>query len=192
MLEKEITMEEPEGMPREYIKCKAELRSPGTDWELSWSLSRLKGLGSDATSFLWKLLHCILPTEERLSRILPNSSPSCKFCSEQVSADLEHCFFYCNLTRTVGTQVLNLCLTFCPGITPSQVLRLELHVDQTKETPIIWIVTQFLMNIWQARVKGKKPDLFKVRSDLESKVNLLRETRYNNMSLMITEMLKNL
>ena len=49
-------------------KCKAELRSPGTDWELSWSLSRLKGLGSEATSFLWKLLHCILPAEERLSR----------------------------------------------------------------------------------------------------------------------------
>ena len=192
MLEKEITMEEPEGMPRQYIKCKAELRSPGTDWELTWSLSRQKGLGSDATSFLWKLLHCILPTEERLSRILPNSSPSCKFCSVQVSANLEHCFFYCNLTKTVGTQVLNLCQTFCPGITPSQVLRLELHVDQTEETPIVWVVTQFLMNIWEARVKGKMADLFKVRSDLESKVNLLRETRYNNMSLVITEMLLNL
>ena len=192
MLEKEITMEEPEGMPREYIKCKAELRSPGTDWELSWSLSRLKGLGSDATSFLWKLLHCILPTEERLSRILPNSSPSCKFCSEQVSANLEHCFFYCILTRTVGNQVLTLCQTFCPGTTPSQVLRLELHVEQTKETPIIWIVTQFLMSIWEARVKGKMADLFKTRSELESKINLLRETRYTNLSLIIAEMLHNL
>ena len=27
MLEKEITMMEPEGLPREYIKCKAELRA---------------------------------------------------------------------------------------------------------------------------------------------------------------------
>ena len=148
MLEKEITMMEPKGMPREYIMCKAELRSPGTDWELSWSLSRLKGLGSDATSFLWKLLHCILPTEERLSRILPNSSPNCKFCSEQVLANLEHCFFYCNMTRTVGNQVLTLCQTFSPGTTPSQVLRLELHIDQSQETPIVWIVAQYLMNIW--------------------------------------------
>ena len=40
-------MMEPEGMPREYIKCRAELISPGTDWELSWSHSKLKGLGSD-------------------------------------------------------------------------------------------------------------------------------------------------
>ena len=92
----------------------------------------------------------------------------------------------------MAAQVLNLCLTFCPGITPSQVLRLELFMDQTEVTPIIWIVTHFLMNIWEARVKGKMADLFEVRSDLESKVNLLRETRFNNMSLIITEMLENL
>ena len=132
------------------------------------------------------------PTEERLSRILPNSSPNCKFCSDQMSASLEHCFFYCNLTRTVGYKVLTWCRTFCPGITPSQVLRLELLVDHTDETPVVWIVAQFLMNIWEARVKGKMADLFTVRADLESKVNLLRETRYNNMSLIITEMLDNL
>ena len=65
-------------------------------------------------------------------------------------------------------------------------------MNQAEETPIVWVVTQFLMNIWEARVKGKMADLFKVRSDLESKVNLLRETRYNNMSLVITEMLLNL
>ena len=85
-----------------------------------------------------------------------------------------------------------MCQTFCPGITPSQVLRLELHVNQTDETPVVWIVAQFLMNIWEARVKGKMADLFRVRSDLESKVNLLRETRYNNLSLMVAEMLQNL
>ena len=137
-------------------------------------------------------LHPTYRGKKRLSRILLNSSPSCKFFSDQVSANLEHCFFYCNLTKTVGNQVLTLCQTFCPGITPSQVLRLELHVDRTKETPIIWIVAQFLINIWEARVKGKMADLFRTRSDLESKVNLLRETRYNNLSLIITEMLHHL
>ena len=96
------------------------------------------------------------------------------------------------MTRTVGNQVLTFCQTFCPGITPSQVLRLELHVNLTEETPVVWIVAQFLMNIWEARVKGKMADLFRVRSDLESKVNLLRETRYRNLSLIITEMLQNL
>ena len=92
----------------------------------------------------------------------------------------------------MGNQVLTVCQTYCPGITPSQVLRLELHVDQSIETPIVWIVAQLLMNIWEARVKGKMADLFRTRSELESKVNLLRETRYNNLSLIIAEMLDNL
>ena len=48
------------------------------------------------------------------------------------------------------------------------------------------------MNIWKARIKGKMVDLFRTRADLESKVNLLRETRYNNPSLIITEMLHHL
>ena len=48
------------------------------------------------------------------------------------------------------------------------------------------------MNIWEARVKGKMADLFTIRSDIESKVNLLRETRYRNLSLIITEMMQNL
>ena len=189
MLKKDVTMMEPEGMPREYIKCRAEVRSPGTDWELSWRLSRLKGLGSHATSFLWKLLHGILPTEERLARILPNSSPNCKFCSEPVQANLEHCFFFCILSRTVGNKVLTLCQSICPGITPSQILRLELQVEQSEEMPIVWMVAQSLMNIWEARVKGKIADLYMTRADMESKVNLLRETRFNNQSLVITEML---
>ena len=117
---------------------------------------------------------------------LPNSSPSCKFIYEQVSANLEHCFFYCNLTRTLGNQVLTLCQTFCPGITASQA-RTKCGPDQ-----FLWIVAQLLMNIWKARVKGKMVNLFRTRADLESKVNLLRETRYNNLSLIITEMLHHL
>ena len=48
------------------------------------------------------------------------------------------------------------------------------------------------MSIWEARVKGKMADLFKTRSELESKINLLRETRYTNLSLIIAEMLHNI
>ena len=56
--------------------------------------------------------------------------------------------------------------------------------------PIVWIVAQSLMNIWEARVKGKIADLYVTRADMESKVNLLRETRFSNQSLIITEMLE--
>ena len=84
LVEMKITMVEAEDGTREYIKSRAETASPETDWEVSWRRARLKGLGSEATSFLWKVLHRLLPSEERLSRILPNSSSNCKQCPEQI------------------------------------------------------------------------------------------------------------
>ena len=74
----------------ENEQSKAELDSTTTDWERSWRRERLKGIGSDGTSFLSKMLHNLLPTEARLSRILPNSSAHCQFCPTPITADLSH------------------------------------------------------------------------------------------------------
>ena len=103
LLEKEVTMD----MDNKYIMSRAELASPGTDWETCWRRARLKGLGSEATSFLWKLLHRLLPTEQRLGRILPNSSALCKYCPNPPTADLEHTFFGCVKTRDVGRKLFD-------------------------------------------------------------------------------------
>ena len=124
LLEKEVTMVETDDHNMEYIKSRAELASPSTDWELTWTRSRLKGLGSEATSFLWKLLHKILPTEERVARILINSSPNCKLCPNPVVADLEHSFFNCVSTQHVGRSLLSAVRHYAPEVTPSGLLRL--------------------------------------------------------------------
>ena len=58
-------MEEDENGQREYIKCRVERSSPDTDWEQCWRLARLPGIGPENTSFLFKLMHQILPTQER-------------------------------------------------------------------------------------------------------------------------------
>ena len=63
-------MEESDDHTMEYIKSRAELAAPGTDWEQVWRRARLRGIGSEPICFLWRLLHRILPTEERLARIL--------------------------------------------------------------------------------------------------------------------------
>ena len=67
-MEQDITMIEQVDSPMQYIKTRSELASPNTDWENTWRRARLKGLGSEATSFLFKLLHLLLPTEQRLAR----------------------------------------------------------------------------------------------------------------------------
>ena len=96
MVEQKLTMHEMDNNSREYIKSRAELSCTSNDWEKTWTRLRLNGLGSAATSFLWKLLHQLLTTEYRLSRILPNRTPDCKLCPGHVQADLVHCFFHCD------------------------------------------------------------------------------------------------
>ena len=176
----------------EYIMSRAELASPGTDWETSWRRARMKGLGSEATSFLWKLLHRLLPTEQRLARILPNSAQTCKYCPTPATADLEHCFFSCVKTIYVGRYLLTAIRQHEPAVTPAGLLRLELQEEGEKELPLVWITAHTLLYMWTTRASGRVVDLYLTRSMLETKVNLLRETRYANAVNLMNEILEDL
>ena len=60
---------------------KAERQNPDTNWESSWLLSTLPGLDSIDTSFSFCLLHNLLPTQERLHRVLSNTVTNSKQAS---------------------------------------------------------------------------------------------------------------
>ena len=172
---------------REYIKSRAELASPDTDWEASWSRTRLRGIGSEASSFLWQTLHNLLPTEERLSRFLPNTSEQCKLCQPHVMADQVHCFFFCISTKEVGNWILSVIKSRDPTITPSKLLKLQFQCEDSEEMPLVWLTAQTLNYIWRIRASGKTVDLTLTRAVLESKISLLRETRYQNEKVLLSE-----
>ena len=148
-------------------------------------------MGPEDTSFLWKLLHKLLPTEQRLARILPNTSDLCKYCPNPPPADLHHCFFDCIKTENVSRRLVGAIRQHDPYITIDGLLRLELQADGAKEVPIVW-VAHTLNYLWKCRSGGKVADLILTRAMLESQVNLLRETKhYANVPLII-EILENL
>ena len=192
LLEKEVTMVEMNDNSMEYTKSRAELASPGTDWVTSWRRARMKGLGSEAISFLWKLLHRLLPTEQRLARILPNSAQTCKYCPTPVTADLVHCFFSCVKTGDVGGRLLTAVRQHEPAVTQAGLLRLEFQEEGDKELPLVWITAHTLLYMWTTRASGRVVDLYLTRSMLEFKINLLRETRYASAVNLINEILENI
>ena len=174
----------------QYIKTRSELASPNTDLENSWRRARLKGLGSEATACLFKLLHLLLPTEQRLARILPNSTEFCKVCPTQTVADLCHCLFQCVSTQEVGDWLLSLVRQHDPSVTASKLIKLEFQSDEPTEMPIVWITAQTLLYLWKVRMDGKIASLIITRAKLESKISLLRETRHQNEYTLMQEMLK--
>ena len=137
------------------------------------------------------MMHNILPTEQRLARILPNSTPACKFCPTPVTADLLHCFFGCVNTREVGSWLLAMLRLQDLSVTAAGLLKLELEADDTLEMTMVWLAAQALSYMWKIRCSGKVVNMKNTRAVLESKINILRENRYSNEHQLISQILSN-
>jgi hypothetical protein len=176
---------------RQLIPSRAELAWPENDWSRSWGLARSKGLRSEITTFLWRLLHNILPTQERTSRFVRNSFPQCKLCHDQLSEDQLHALFYCTYNNNTSTALINSISTILPNITTRQLLLLDLELDDEKQFPVVWMVGNFLELVWSSRIEKRQVRLYTIRADLEARASLLKETRHSTHLEMITEMLQN-
>ena len=94
----EFTMEADISGVQTLKPLRIEQAIPSIQWEQTWTLARQSMLGPNLTTFLFKLLHQILPTGERVSRILPNQSPTCTRCRDSGPAidTLQHAMFDCS------------------------------------------------------------------------------------------------
>ena len=66
VIENKVTMQsEPDGR-RSLRPCKTDMKNSTVDWSISWSLANLKGLNPTEKTFLWRIMHNLLPTQARL------------------------------------------------------------------------------------------------------------------------------
>lgn len=173
--------------------CKAELLNPAVNWEQTWSLACLGGLSSDDKTFLWKMLHNILPTQERLHRMgMKNApSPNCTFCSSNEVENLAHAFITCPLNKQVSDWLLPALEPHVLGFLPHQLVHLNLKlIDEDSKLPVVWVVAQVLGKIWMMRKEKKKPQLFQIRATLEAGIEILRKTRFKEACKMLELILK--
>ena len=174
------------------IRCRVERANPQNDWERSWRLARLPGLGPDNTSFLLRLMHDLLPTQERVARTNPRAGAGCQVqgCEAECD-DRAHALVHCLGNTGVGQRVVGCLQSFVPSLDVDAVLRLEIDVDEGLELPLVWLVAASFSALWKLRVEKTKTTLFEIRSQLEAKINLLRETRYSNAASILDELMSN-
>ena len=173
-------MEEVEDDQRQLIPCRVELASPEIDWEKSWRLARLPGLGPELTSFIFKLLHQVLPSQERVARTSPAATPTCKSpsCTGEHIEDLPHALVHCCGNNGVGIRLVELAQVLAPGVGVDRLLHLDVEVGEENEFFLVWWLAAGFMAIWNLRTSGKKVENYLVRAQLEAKINLLRETKH--------------
>ena len=76
------------------------------DWEKVFSLVFNVTLESKLREFQYKILNCILYTNEKLFRLGLTDSPCCTFCQEDIES-IEHLLFSCKVSFEFWQQVLS-------------------------------------------------------------------------------------
>ena len=193
LLDKNVTMVEGE----EFLPSRAEIASIETDWEITWRRVRTQGLGSQLTSFLWRLCHRLLPTQQRLSHLTPSNVTSfCKSCigkNREEIGSLKHELIECPENDSTGSDLVSILRIYSPGLTADQVLRLEFgEIGENQELPIIFFTASTLFEIWTMRAKGAKIRRHLVRANLEARIAILRTTRHTAATTILQKMLNNL
>lgn len=169
-----------------YLPCRAERLSPHIDWRSTWKRIRFPFSSSNTMTFLWKLMHKLLPSEGRLSSTLGNISPLCQLgCPDNTEANLEHCFFSCLLTYEVGAWLLDTVHIFVPNANAQSVLNLDLPANNA----LIWIVANTLYFVWAKRSTKKKVSLISCLTHLRSEAVRLEETHHRHLPTRILGML---
>ena len=166
------------------------LCDPNTDWETVWRRSRMSGLGSDFSSFLYRILHDLLPTRERQHRISPTTTNVCSLCPSNSVETLGHVFFNCSFNSEFGLGLVQTLKNYDNSITPEKILLLNFNLeDDDLEHPFVWLIAASLQHIWNCRINSRRTRLYTIRAEVESKVALLRETRHRSSAEKILEML---
>ena len=165
--------------------CRAERLSPDMDWKSVWDKVRHPSLSSSTASFLWKLLHDLLTTEERLANTLGNTPPSCRFGCEGQEATLEHCFFKCNLTNDVGSWLLVSVQRSCSSADEKKVLSLNFSSSDS----ILWNTANTPQFLWNNRALKKKATLYSCLAYLRMEALKLSDTTHEQLVPSILEII---
>ena len=157
--------------------CAIEEKDPEKDWQHSFYLSRLKGMSPEVKSFNFKLLHNILPTKSRVSRILPNTSPLCTLCTSLEVETSSHALFTCNRNSEAADFVLHLVRICDNSITKEKLIQFQVFTDAIYELPTILVASHGLSLIWKNRLIKKSTRPFEIRAELECLIVTLRKSR---------------
>ena len=169
-------------------QCRAERHDPDADWEGRWSILNTRGLGPANTSFLIQMAHDILPTTERLDNAKKKNDntangqckiPECRGATD----DREHSLFYCHSNKGVGEKILQGMRESVPGITAGDILKLNVECSPEEKPSLIWMMTESLRTLWQAKKEKLTISADEIRTSVEANLTLLKETKLKNLAV---------
>jgi hypothetical protein len=175
------------------IPIRVENLDPTNDWLETWRLARISGLASDLNSFLFKMIHCLLPTQDRVQRlgVAVGGQPGlCKLCHQDVE-DTLHALFSCQQSQVAGHALLGYAQKASPNLSPKESLKLHIghNLQKEEELAVVCLLATGWLYIWQARLEKKQVCLFRMRAELEAMISVLRTSRHGKTGEIMLEMI---
>ena len=193
LLEDRVIMKEGEGEgPLALRPIRPEILHPDIEWSQVWSLARTRGLGSELISFQFKMLHDLLPTQSRLSRLGMDdvNRGVCLHCRLERD-DLVHSIFQCITNNGVGQALLEVIQQIVPGMVAERAVLLDfqcqLSIEESLATQCILVTG--MKYIWETRMSRKVVNLFRMRAEIEAKISILRKSRYCNSAVLMENLI---
>ena len=176
---------------QKLIPCRTEVKHPGVEWERVWKMSVTPGLPSKHLSFLWKMLHDLLPTQERLFRMkMPNATSNhCNLCDQNVPGILVHSLLLCPYNNEAGQFLLDVLDQVFPNLLPHKVVLLDFDAEEQLHLPMVYLIADILSQIWLCRKEKKPCHLASIKSTLEASVNIMRKSRHYEAAIKISTMI---
>ena len=165
---------------RDLLPCRIESKHPEVNWDRTWSLAATPGLSSVHLTFLWRMVHDLLPSQARLFRMkMPNAnSDICSLCTNNLVGDLSHSLLLCPYNDGAGQFLLSKLQEVISNPLPQQVVLLDLDLDENHQLPLVFLIASVLSQVWECRKEKKPCHLSTIRATLEAGINILRKSRY--------------
>ena len=127
-------------------------------------------------SFLFKLVHQLLPNRERLHRLISANSPLC-WCDSGEVETYQHCFYTCNKNSEAAECMMRCAKAYATELTEEKTLTLQVKADEVFLLATITILTTGLESIWSNRQLKKVTTPYMIRADLECALSIKRRSR---------------
>ena len=194
LLEDQLLMTQPtEQAPSILIPTRVESLQPNSDWTETWRLARIHGLGSNLTALLFKLIHRLLTTQDRVQRlgVAVDGQPGlCQLCHLETE-DALHALVHCPHSAVAGLALLGHAQHVLPNLSPEAALRLDFDakLEDEEELATVCLLATGWLYIWEARVNKKQVLRYKMRAELEATISILRKSRHSSAGDRMLEMI---
>ena len=157
LLEENVTMRDVDDEGRkELVPCRIELGDPNKNWDEIYRLSRLHGLTALEKSKLFCIIHELLPSNERVWRIIPTNNPTCTVCDSEENESYDHYFFSCLANREAMQALLRCLQVYDNDISEAKCLRLEVRAEDPFTLPTVILLITGISLVWSNRKEKKE------------------------------------